>query len=1013
MPRNSSESSIRTLWENNPDTPLTAANLSRLQDLTASYLNSDDPVLFPGIHVEGSILYANPENSSQLVLKRGTIIQIINEATDMSGDAIIPINQQYRVFDVGLEDIYLTYSLTDETEQSGTTWGGGLNDWFVYLCDTDDSTIYSKTVPSDYGGGAQILISKRNTYPLGDVPGRVGTGIAERYTEKDVRLIGGFKTNGDVIITDSVWDIAGKSQIAKAKAFYILDEYNVNGTVYRQIELQDVNTTVPNTFNSSLTINGNLDVSDITGRDIAVQNITSVGTINQTGNVNIVGDTSIDGDTDITNDFDVQGVSTLNIVNVDGIFNIDDNFVVNPLLSTIESNFPFTQEEVFNLNADFSHIGNIIQQGNVSLGNPISGDSNINLFGNLTHDGTAIYSGSFTVNNGDELNPYEYFIVNPDTQTIALNALSGTTITGPLTLDGELAMNAGNQPIIFNTTGSISSSVGTGIPRGVWEHLGDFTVNNGVFTVQQNDGNPSIVITPVGGATQPNTIDITGIVTTTIPQNEIFLIQDHNNLPILGAEQNSPTERRVTINDVLEISNTGTADNALYVNGNSDFQGDVTISGILDANISGGATTSGQWSNPLTLNFVGTHIASVGAVEFDGSEGSIDVTLEVYDNSHNHTNYLEASNFDSTINGGDVVVHWDRLSNLPSTWTPAEHDNGAHSETYLTWADITFLNFNNLTLMGPGSDQFAIGDHTHSGVYLEEVDATDVSFGASDVDTELNRLDGELANYIPIDGGSVSVDTVPTFTGGILTTGIGENMNRTNYIFSNMLATKAGTYDPLAMVGILFGDAITTTNSTVLEIGTNHIPYIRDLSTNPSTQYRIVTSDGTGNVAPYAARFSSPVSLNFLSSSNGVSGATITGSGGGSGAIGNGDDSTLDIALNLDIGTSSTQIAAGDHDHTSISGSAAKLTYLRNISLSGDVTGNVNFNGANDVVIATTIDGTKHTHNTQYQAKEDGFVYGRVFAAMPSSPNNGDIYIDHFSAAASMYIGDSWKQITN
>ena len=142
MSKYSSVASITTLWENNPDTPITAANLSRLQDLTTSYLNTDDESF--GIHAEGSILYPHPLDQKFIVLKRGTIIQIVNESTDMMGEPIIPKNSMYRVFDVGLEDIILTYADTDETQLNKTTWGTGNNEWFVFLCDKDDSVIYSK-----------------------------------------------------------------------------------------------------------------------------------------------------------------------------------------------------------------------------------------------------------------------------------------------------------------------------------------------------------------------------------------------------------------------------------------------------------------------------------------------------------------------------------------------------------------------------------------------------------------------------------------------------------------------------------------------------------------------------------------------------------------------------------------------------------------------------------------------------------------------------------------------------
>jgi hypothetical protein len=120
MPKFANATSIRTLWENNPDTPMHASNLSRLQDLTTSYLNSDG---FPDLYAENSILFVNPDDSTQLVVKRGTIIQIINESTDLVGTPVVPKNDQYRIFDVGLEDLILTPANTDDTHSNKTSWG--------------------------------------------------------------------------------------------------------------------------------------------------------------------------------------------------------------------------------------------------------------------------------------------------------------------------------------------------------------------------------------------------------------------------------------------------------------------------------------------------------------------------------------------------------------------------------------------------------------------------------------------------------------------------------------------------------------------------------------------------------------------------------------------------------------------------------------------------------------------------------------------------------------------------
>lgn len=220
------------IWENNPDTPITATALSKATDMSISYLDFkyNDP-LNPH-HREGTILMADPDllNPSviRLVLKRGVVFSIINQVDEVTNP-----NGQYKIFDSGLDDLWITYDNKDTLGVAVSGWGQN-KQWFIFLCDERINN------PETGKNTAQIIVSESNRYPQNtQIPG--GGGY---FSEKDTRLIGGFKSdNSRNIIRDSVWDVAGKYHTIKAKKYMILDEYSTtsNGQhVYRPLRASDL-----------------------------------------------------------------------------------------------------------------------------------------------------------------------------------------------------------------------------------------------------------------------------------------------------------------------------------------------------------------------------------------------------------------------------------------------------------------------------------------------------------------------------------------------------------------------------------------------------------------------------------------------------------------------------------------------------------------------------------------------------------------------------------------------------
>ena len=248
------------IWENNPDTPITATALSKASDLSVSYLDFkyNDPIT--PLHKEGTILIADPDESHsalKLVLKRGLVFSIINQV-----DEVTYPNGQYKIFDTGLDDLWITQDNKDNASMSEGGWGVN-KQWFVFIC--DERINNQETGKNE----AAILVSQSNKYPQNtQVP-----GTSELFSEKDTRIIGGFKTdNFGYIKRDSVWDISGKFNKVKSKQYMILDEYATsdNGQhIYRPLRISDLDSSgIDSVIDGDLLVSGSCTI----GSNITVNN---------------------------------------------------------------------------------------------------------------------------------------------------------------------------------------------------------------------------------------------------------------------------------------------------------------------------------------------------------------------------------------------------------------------------------------------------------------------------------------------------------------------------------------------------------------------------------------------------------------------------------------------------------------------------------------------------------------------------------------------------------------------
>ncbi len=428
------------IWENNPDTPITATALSKSADLVISYLDFKYNDANNPHHREGTILMADPSEPSpiKLVLKRGCVFSIINQV-----DEVTYPRGQYKIFDTGLDDLWITYDNKDNASSSVSGWGIN-KDWFIFLCD-------ARINNSETGKNiAQIIVSQSSSYPQNTQIPETG----DYYSEKDTRLIGGFRVNSlGVIISSSIWDIAGKYHTIKSKQYMILDEYANPNPVYRRLRIADLESAgIESTISGTLSVAGNTTIN---------------------ANLNVINQTSTD---------------TLKILDKDDIAHIfspapsDSGIIIKPDSNPISGGSIFSvrsldQSERLRVehNGKISTTNNTLSINGINITNGLITPSNTNSLGidanlyttNLYSQGLYFHPKAQT---GDSAKIYcevsgdntiiHHQIGTSSNDKIVFESWNGTTTTALLTLTNNNSQV--NIPTITATTINTSTLTATG-----------------------------------------------------------------------------------------------------------------------------------------------------------------------------------------------------------------------------------------------------------------------------------------------------------------------------------------------------------------------------------------------------------------------------------------------------------------------------------------------------------------------------------------------------------------------
>lgn len=541
--------SIKIVWENNPDAPITASNLSKSLDMVASYRDFD---ITPLPRRSGTFLIAESPAYESLILKRDSLFSIINTGEKL-GEKILGINDHYRMFDVGLEDLRLTVdNMDDNLSNPVGTWGVN-KEWFVYICDKYDSSLEEKELPDDYGGGAQVLISMGINYPIGQPPGEPTIN----YSEKDVRKIGGFKSNAiGKIVPDSVWDISYKFSSLAAKKYYVLDEYTADDEdvvipkrhLFRPLRLSDLDTT---TINSNIIRNDfyvknsvdmdrfiidvNNDETNILTETFTVDNAISniINSISMT--INTPAMTVTSANTVYKGNFIVKTVADVERLKVDVSSNtITANgiFSVKTLGGTTER---FNIDPTTNSLTITNTTTSITSTSSTTITSPttVKGIFSIKTVGDVEKFKIDVVADSFVLSMNTATITVPTIIINASTSmtitspTIIINASTSMTITSPTTIKGIFSVKTvGNiEKLNLNPTNN------TLVITSTTTNNGDLSIKNTAGTFEQVSINTTDKISKFTGDVNISYIN------NTVNKNWISVASSTDGLKLIAAEK--------------------------------------------------------------------------------------------------------------------------------------------------------------------------------------------------------------------------------------------------------------------------------------------------------------------------------------------------------------------------------------------------------------------------------------------------------------------------------------------
>lgn len=614
--------------------------------------------------------------------------------------------------------------------------------------------------------------------------------------------------------------------------------------------------------------------------------------------------------------------------------------------------------------------------GNITVGGSVteSGGANINFSGAGTlsiashfnyssgvftpGSGTVIYNGSSAQNMGGVT--YNNLTINNSSGGVFSN--TATTVGGNLSVNGgTLNLNAGlavTGDIAIGASGTLNGNSFTTSAGGNWSNSGSFIPGSG--TVQFNG-----------------------------PSGQTIAASNFNNLIINKASGTATLSGNVSVNSDLTLSS-GTLDIGSFTASRSSSGGTLTLSNPATL-LAGGAAnfpanyTSYNLSAGSTVNYNGTSAQSVAAITYGnlsfnnagvkslmgpttvggdltiGTGASLNAgsnTLSLNGNWTNNGTFTPATG-SVLLNGSSKTITGNTTFNRVTVY-------GSYT---VAGSDITYNGFLNITSTGSfagGSGTATVNaDLTNSGT-LTSVGTTTFTGTVQQTIRLLNAVVSNSSGIINFNGSVSPVlnsTSTPTYANLVINNTAGINPSVNWLVLVSFTINSGGVFNGGPSTHTISGAF--TNNGTVTSTGTMNFSPTTAVNVNLGTGFSstgTVLFGGTG-----AITLSGTPSLQELTIANtNAAGVTIP-----SGWTVN-DDLTINSNAICNIGGSSISVAGDIESDGTLNGAASTLTMsaaagqisgssgttFNNLTITGGITANSDFQVAGNLTINGTLDAS-------------------------------------------------------
>ena len=471
------------------------------------------------------------------------------------------------------------------------------------------------------------------------------------------------------------------------------------------------------TIDDNLTVNGTLDVDELTtitdGLIINAAN-KSVNIQNGSGADQFTVDTD-NGNTVIQGTLGVQSATTIsNTLNVTQGVDLDSTLNVDGVTTLTETSAPDITGATYAAGGSLQLTGGASITDDLSLGNDLRVYGDVTVNGSELHKGTQDFEEKVTVSNstnpanltanaalmvtggasvnqdlfvGDDF----YIGPNADTKFTVLGESGNTTIVGTLNVTGQTTVG-----VVSASTITTSGATGIG---------GTFNVGTNVFTVLSGSGNTTIagtldvasrvIIDDTLNVTQgvdfDSTLNVDGASTfnDTITQNSTSLFKD--NVVLRGASKTLILQNGSGTDKITLASTTGnitaaglTTTNTLDVVSNTTIGGTLGVTGQITGNVTGDLTGTADKGNLIDVTDTTTSNLTYFPTFVSTNGGYTEIRTDSTNLTYNpSTNRLTVANFRSTTDfevQGNLTITGALTFGQSQVGSIANHDTDALAE---------------------------------------------------------------------------------------------------------------------------------------------------------------------------------------------------------------------------------------------------------------------------------------------------------------------------------------------